>query len=241
MGTPRFNSGATFYFRSSISICPIRQKPIRRRLIYNTGGNHWDRFKSWPLSCDSGCTNRPEPLYLAGNGRLSFTAPTADNHGFDEYTSDPAKPVPYRPRPVVSEDRLGWQTWLVMDQRFVDNRPDVLTYATEPLTKPLQLSGVPEVNLYASTSGSDSDWVVKLIDVFPDTMPSEPAMGGYQLPISLDIFRGRSRKSFEHPVAINPNKPLLYQFGLPTVNHVFLPGHRLMVQIQSSSVSLVRP
>ena len=110
----------------------------------------------------------------------------------------------------------------------------MLTYVSAPLTAPLRLSGAPEVNLYASTSGSDSDWVVKLIDVYPDTVPSQPAMGGYELAISLDIFRGRYRTSFEHPEAITPNQPLLYRFGLPTVNHVFLPGHRIMVQVQST-------
>jgi putative CocE/NonD family hydrolase len=110
----------------------------------------------------------------------------------------------------------------------------VLTYVSEPLTKPLRLSGAPEVNLYASTSGSDSDWVVKLIDVYPGTVPSQPGMGGYELAISLDIFRGRYRNSFEHAEAITPDKPLLYRFGLPTVNHVFEPGHRIMVQVQSS-------
>ncbi|MGB8769363.1 MAG: CocE/NonD family hydrolase C-terminal non-catalytic domain-containing protein, partial [Candidatus Korobacteraceae bacterium] len=104
----------------------------------------------------------------------------------------------------------------------------------EPLTEPLRLSGAPEANLYASTSGSDSDWVVKLIDVYPDTVPSQPEMGGYELPISLDIFRGRYRTSFEHPEAIIPNQPLLYRFGLPTVNHIFKPGHRIMVQVQST-------
>jgi len=203
-------------------------------LIYNTGENHWDRFKSWPLSCDTGCPNKPRPLYLTENGGLSFDAPAASASPSDAYLSDPAKPVPYRPRPVDANDDNGWRTWLVTDQRFVDGRPDVLTYVSEPLTKPLRLSGVPVVNLEASTSGSDSDWVVKLIDVFPDTVPSQPAMGGYELPISLDIFRGRYRTSFEHPEAIAPDKPLLYKFGLPTVNHVLLPGHRIMVQVQSS-------
>ncbi len=153
---------------------------------------------------------------------------------FDEFVSDPAKPVPFRPRPVYAGDEDGWRTWLVMDQRFVDGRSDVLTYMSDPLAKPVRVSGAPEVNLYASTSGSDADWVVKLIDVFPDTVPSQPAMGGYELAISLDIFRGRYRNSFEHPEAIAPDKPLLYRFGLPTVNHVFEPGHRIMVQVQSS-------
>jgi putative CocE/NonD family hydrolase len=203
-------------------------------LIYNTGENHWDRFKSWPLSCDQGCPNRSQPFYLTANGGLSFDSPNATAPKYDEYVSDPSKPVPYRTRPVVSMDTDAWHHWLVDDQRFVDGRPDVLTYVTEPLTAPLRLSGAPEVNLYASTSGSDSDWVVKLIDVYPDTAPSQPAMGGYELAISLDIFRGRYRTSFEHPEAITPNQPLLYRFGLPTVNHVFLPGHRIMVQVQST-------
>jgi putative CocE/NonD family hydrolase len=128
----------------------------------------------------------------------------------------------------------AWREWLVDDQRLVDGRPDVMTYESEPLTAPVRVSGVPEVNLYASTSGSDSDWAVKLIDVYPGTFPSRPIMSGYELSISLDIFRGRYRTSFEHPAAITPNAPLLYKFGLPTVNHVFLPGHRIMVQIQST-------
>jgi len=202
--------------------------------IYNTGENHWDRFKSWPLSCDKGCANRSRPLYLGVNGALSFEAPAADASQYDEYVSDPANPVPYRPRPVVDEDSDAWKRWLVEDQRFVDDRTDVLTYVTPPLKAPLRVSGAPEVNLYASTSGSDSDWVVKLIDVYPGVVPSQTAMGGYELSISLDIFRGRYRTSFEHAEAIAPNQPLLYRFGLPTVNHVFLPGHRIMVQVQSS-------
>ena len=203
-------------------------------LIYNTGENHWDRLKAWPLSCEKGCASASKPLYLTAKGGLSFESPAADAAKFDEYVSDPAKPVPYRPRPVVAADHDAWTTWLVTDQRFVDGRPDVLTYETEPLTAPLRVSGVPEVNLVASTSGTDSDWVVKLIDVYPGTFPSQPAMGGYELPISLDIFRGRYRSSFEHPEAIVADKPLAYTFGLPTVNHVFLPGHRVMVQVQSS-------
>ncbi|MGB6470364.1 MAG: CocE/NonD family hydrolase, partial [Candidatus Acidiferrales bacterium] len=203
-------------------------------LIYNTGENHWDRFPSWPLTCEQGCANKSKPLYLTANGGLSFDIPSDAATKYDEYLSDPSKPVPYRPRPVVGSDGDAWRRWLVDDQRFVDGRPDVLTFVTEPLTSPLRVSGVPEVNLYASTSGTDSDWVVKLIDVYPGTVPSQPAMGGYELSISLDIFRGRYRTSFEHPEAIAPNQPLLYRFGLPTVNHVFLPGHRIMVQVQSS-------
>jgi hypothetical protein len=203
-------------------------------LIYNTGQNHWDRFPAWPLSCDAGCPNQPRQLYLEANGSLSFAPPDAAGSAYDEYVSDPAKPVPYRPRPVDHSDQAAWQTWLVDDQRFVDGRPDVLTYASDPLTAPLRVSGAPVVNLCASTSGSDSDWVVKLIDVFPGTVGADPPMGGYELAISLDIFRGRYRRSFEHPEAIASGKPLLYRFGLPTVNHVFLPDHRVMVQVQST-------
>ncbi|WP_082190394.1 CocE/NonD family hydrolase [Frateuria defendens] len=202
--------------------------------IYNTGENHWDRYQSWPLSCESGCAAKPQPLYLEAGGKLSFAAPKAEDAKYDEYVSDPAKPVPYQPRPVHFADHEAWTRWLLNDQRFVDGRPDVLTFVSEPLTRPLHLGGAPEVNLVAATSGSDSDWAVKLIDVYPDSVPSHPAMGGYELPISLDIFRGRYRESFEHPQAITPNAPLAYRFGLPTVNHVFQPGHRIMVQVQST-------
>ncbi|MFY9733008.1 MAG: CocE/NonD family hydrolase [Candidatus Acidiferrales bacterium] len=212
--------------------------------IYNTGENHWDRFKSWPLSCAGGCANKSKPLYLTENGGLSFdalrdpaaNAPPATK--YDEYVSDPANPVPYRTRPVAPDDGDAWRRWLVDDQRFVDGRTDVLTYVSAPLTKPLRVSGVPEVNLFASTSGTDSDWAVKLIDVYPGTVESQPGMGGYELAISLDIFRGRYRTSFEHAEAIASNQPLLYRFGLPTVNHVFLPGHRVMVQVQSTMFPL---
>ncbi|WP_426287939.1 CocE/NonD family hydrolase [Luteibacter sp. E-22] len=197
-------------------------------LIYNTGENHWDRFKSWPQARSS------RPMYLNANGKLSFEAPGAAEAKYDEYVSDPAKPVPYVPRPVRFADRQSWTTWLVQDQRFVDGRPDVLTYVTEPLTAPLKVAGAPQVNLYASTSGTDSDWVVKLIDVYPDTNASTPTMGGYELAVSMDIFRGRYRESFAEPKALTPNTPLEYRFGLPTVNHTFLPGHRVMVQVQSS-------
>jgi putative CocE/NonD family hydrolase len=206
--------------------------------IYNTGENHWDRLQSWPLACESGCPARSRPLYLTPGFGLSFTAPAErdvrSSAAYDEYVSDPAKPVPYVPRPVRFADSDLWRRWLLTDQRAVADRPDVLTYVTPVLTEPLRVSGAPNVNLVASTSGTDSDWVVKLIDVYPDEMPSQPEMGGYQLAIAMDIFRGRYRESFQTPKAIASNTPLPYTFVLPTVNHVFLPGHRLMVQVQSS-------
>jgi len=206
-------------------------------LIYNTGEDHWDRFMSWPLACETGCATKSKPLYVAAGYALSFTAPatgTQSAGAYDEYVSDPARPVPYTPRPVRFSDADAWRRWLVADQRFVDGRPDVLTYVMPPLTEPLRVSGPPVVHLTASTSGTDSDWVVKLIDVYPDEVPSQPEMGGYQLSIATDIFRGRYRDSFERPQAITANTPLPYAFALPTVNHVFKPGHRIMVQVQST-------
>ncbi len=205
-------------------------------LIYNTGENHWDRLKSWPLACETGCAVKSKPLYLTAGFGLSFTAP-ADSKGgaaFDEYVSDPAKPVPYLPRPVVFADHPAWTRWLVTDQRFVDGRPDVLSYVTPELTEPVHIAGAPVVNLVASTSGTDSDWAVKLIDVYPDEVPSQPEMGGYELGIAIDIFRGRYRENFETAKPIAANTPLTYKFTLPNADHVFLPGHRIMVQVQST-------
>ena len=120
------------------------------------------------------------------------------------------------------------------DQRETSGRPDVVSFVTDALTAPVKISGQPQVNLIASTSGTDSDWVVKLIDVYPDEVAAQPALGGYQLMVSADIFRGRYRESFETARAIAADRPLPYRFALPTANHVFLPGHRIMVQVQSS-------
>ncbi|HYG05031.1 MAG TPA: CocE/NonD family hydrolase [Stenotrophomonas sp.] len=203
-------------------------------LVYNTGANHWDRLQQWPLSCAQGCAAQSKSLYLQPGGKLSFQAPAAGQGEYEEYVSDPAKPVPFVPRPVHFGDRDMWTTWLVQDQRFVDGRPDVLTFVSEPLTEPLKIGGVPVVNLQASTSGSDSDWVVKLIDVYPDENASAPKMGGYELAVSMAIFRGRYREGFETAKPLTPNQPLAYRFDLPNANHVFKPGHRVMVQVQSS-------
>ncbi|WP_312511615.1 CocE/NonD family hydrolase [Massilia sp.] len=202
-------------------------------LSYQTGTDGWQRLQRWPLSCAEGCPARTENLYLQDGFGLAFSAPQGEG-GYDEYVSDPAKPVPFVPRPVRMHDADIWKPWLVSDQRFVADRPDVLTYVSAPLSAPLQLSGAPAVDLFASTSGTDADWVVKLIDVYPDEVPSRPELGGYQLPLAMDIFRGRYRDSLEHPAPLASGQPLRYRFALPNVNHVILPGHRLMVQIQSS-------
>ncbi|HET7152008.1 MAG TPA: CocE/NonD family hydrolase, partial [Candidatus Acidoferrum sp.] len=179
------------------------------------------------------------PLYLEAGLKLSFSEPSAAGarSEYDEYVSDPAKPVPYRARPsqpVGYSGRFTWPQWLVDDQREASGRPDVLAFVSDELKQPVKISGQPVANLIASTTGTDSDWVVKLIDVYPDEVAGQEEMGGYQLMVSADIFRGRYRESLETPKAITPDKPLLYRFALPTANHVFLPGHRIMIQIQSS-------
>ena len=203
--------------------------------IYDTGADHWDKPSVYPVSCEQGCPVPSKAMYLNAASRLSLVPPSTGNAAkFDEYVSDPTKPVPYRPRPVDDEDAKGWSTWLVTDQRFVDGRPDVLTYQSEPLSEPMKLSGEPVVHLVASTTGTDSDWVVKLIDVEPDRIAPPIELSGYELPVSLDIFRGRYRTSFEHPEPIKPNEPLTYVFALPMVNHTFQSGHRIMVQVQST-------
>jgi hypothetical protein len=198
--------------------------------IYNTGENHWDRFTTWPLACEQGCASPLRPIYLQANGALGFDKASA---GGDSYVSDPDKPVPHLPRPVNFNDGR-WGDWLVSDQRHADGRTDVMTYQTEVLTAPVRLSGAPIADIFAKTTGTDGDFVVKLIDVYPEEVATDPKMGGYQLPISLDIFRGRYRNSFAKPSAIPAGKTQRYRFRLPTVNHVFQPGHRIMVQVQSS-------
>jgi putative CocE/NonD family hydrolase len=207
-----------------------------RVLVYETGADKWQRYDQWPRSCQSGCPAKSKALYLLPGGKLSFDAPATTAEKFDEYISDPAKPVPYRPRPTISSGLpdSGWDEWLVDDQRPAASRPDVLVYATEPLQKPVRIAGAPLARLFASTSGSDADWVVKVIDVWPDEVPAHPAMGGYQQMLSADILRGRFRVDPSKPEAIAANKTLPYSINLPNAHHTFLPGHRIMVQVQSS-------
>ncbi len=202
--------------------------------IYNTGENHWDRLKDWPGACEAKCAAPLQPLYLQAGFGLGFAVPGETGKAVDSYVSDPAKAVPYIPRPVRFSDSARWQQWLVSDQRVVADRPDVLVYQTPALTSSVKIQGAPVAELFAATTGTDADWVVKLIDAYPDEVPSQPEMSGYQLPISMDIFRGRYRKSFEQASAIPANSVEKYRFVLPTADHTFLPGHRIMVQIQSS-------
>src|SRR5581483_1356051 len=204
---------------------------------YETGTNTWERLPAWPAGCADGCAVKPTPLYLEAGLKLDFAAPKSGDAAFEEYVSDPAKPVPFRARPIQPVGYgtgYTWADWLVDDQREQSGRPDVLAFTSDVLTAPVKISGQPIANLVASTSGTDSDWVIKVIDVYPDEVAGQPEMGGYQLMVSADIFRGRYRESLETPKALVADKPLLYKFALPMANHVFLPGHRIMVQIQSS-------
>jgi putative CocE/NonD family hydrolase len=244
LGALRFGSDTAAYFRQEI-LRPFLDHYLKDNApkmdvapvtAFETGTNTWRRLESWPAGCARGCTIKPTPLYLSAGLKAGFNAPKAGDAAYDEYVSDPSKPVPYRARPArpsYASDST-WSRWLVDDQREASGRQDVLAFVSDTLTEPVKIAGQPVANLFASTSGTDSDWVVKLIDVYPDEVADEPALGGYQLMIAADIFRGRYRESLETPKAIEPDKPLLYRFALPTANHVFLPGHRIMVQIQSS-------
>jgi putative CocE/NonD family hydrolase len=205
-------------------------EPIPPVLIYNAAENHWDKFSDWPGAAADSLT----PLYLEKDAGLSFDKPGTARNQEDSYVSDPAKPVPFLETPVSMQDHPRWATWLVQDQRFAATRPDVLTYRTPVLERAVTVEGAPIADLFVKTTGTDADFVVKLIDVYPPSDVAQPTMGGYQLAISLDIFRGRYRNSFEHPSPIPAGKVQEYKFRLPTVNYVFKPGHRIMVQIQSS-------
>jgi putative CocE/NonD family hydrolase len=241
LGVLKWGSDTALYFRREI-LRPFLDQYLKDGApkadvaavtTFESGTNTWRRLPAWPAGCASGCTIKPTPLYLGADLRLGFTAPAASDTAFEEYVSDPAKPVPFRPRPIDQEG-AGWANWLVDDQREASGRPDVLVFVSDALTAPVKVSGQPIANLVASTSGTDSDWVVKLIDVYPDEVAGQPGLGGYQLMVSADIFRGRYRESFETPKPIAASQPLPYRITLPTANHVFLPGHRLMVQVQSS-------
>ena len=211
-----------------------------RVLVYETGANEWRKYDAWPRACASGCAQQSKSLYLLPGGKLGFDKSAMRGAEYDEYVSDPAKPVPYRLRPTLagSDKDSTWGEWLADDQRNFAARTDVLVYETEPLQSPVRVAGQPFAHLFASTSGTDSDWVVKIIDVWPDQEPYHSNMGGYQQMISADIFRGRYRRDPSKPEALKPNEALRYDIRLPQVNHTFLPGHRMMVQIQSSWFTL---
>ncbi len=240
LGAIRFGSDTGTWFRQNV-LRPFldhylkddapADDQVAKVTVFETGANRWQKLDAWPAA------PAMKPLYLEAGFGLSFSESPANSAAFDEYVSDPAKPVPFRARPsqpVGYEPPFTWTQWLVDDQREDSGRTDVLTYTSDVLTAPVHILGQAVANLVASTSGTDSDWVVKLIDVYPDEVAGQPNLGGYQLPIAMDIFRGRYRESFSSPKPIEPGKPLVYRFLLPAANHVFLPGHRIMVQVQSS-------
>jgi putative CocE/NonD family hydrolase len=245
LGAVKFGSDTARHFRQTI-LRPFLDQYLKDGApkadvapvtAFETGTNTWRRYSAWPPRAEDGGAVRETPLYLRAGLKLSRTAPAAGEAAFEEYVSDPAKPVPFRARPIQPMgygEGNTWSQWLVDDQREASGRPDVVTFLSDPLTAPMRIRGEPVVNLVASTSGTDSDWVVKLIDVYPDEVAGDAVMGGYQLMIAADILRGRYREGFETARPIAPNTPLPYRFTLPTVNHVFLPGHRVMVQVQSS-------
>jgi putative CocE/NonD family hydrolase len=244
LGAIKFDGDTGRWFRRTVLLPFLdahlkddgRKAEIAPVTVYETGANQWRRYDRWPQSCAEGCPNVSRKLYLVAGSKLSFAAPASDSVGFDEYISDPQKPVTYRPRPIrptYAEDST-WRRWLVDDQRFAGDRSDVLVYTGDVLTAPVRIAGQPIAHLFAATSGTDADWVVKLIDVYPDEVPGQVELGGYQLPIAMDILRGRYRIDPSHPTAIPANRVLEYSLKLPHADHVFLPGHRIMVQIQSS-------
>jgi hypothetical protein len=236
-----FGSDTGLYFRQNIE-APwfafwLKDKgklPLKEALLFQTGSDTWTAFDSWPPR-----KAQTRNLYFREDGRLSFDAPqTTTAETSDSYLSDPAHPVPNRHRPVdmtYPEDHPGsWYTWLVQDQRFVDQRPDVLTWQTDALIEDVTVAGKVAAKLFASTTGSDSDWIVKLIDVYPEKVASDWRLSGYELMIADEIFRGRFRNSFEKPEPITPGEVTPFTIDLHTANHVFKKGHRIMVQVQST-------
>jgi putative CocE/NonD family hydrolase len=198
---------------------------------FQTGSNTWKSYDKWPPA-----TTTKQKLYFHNDGKLSLEAPSANSEAYDEYVSDPAHPVPYRPRPI--EQTYGphsrWYTWLVEDQRFVEGRPDVLSWQTEVLDKDFTVTGSIFAKLFASSTGTDADWVVKLIDVYPAEYPKDATMGGYQLMVANEVFRGRFRNGFDKPEPLTPGKVETFTIDMRQANHVFKKGHRIMVQVQST-------
>ena len=236
LGPVDFGSETSAYYRKEVMAKfmahYLKGRPdpnLSEALTFRTGDNKWVRNDAWPPK--QNVVGRS--LYFQANGKLSFETPTSkDTSAFDSYISDPANPVPYRQRPILL--RSGWTTWQVNDQRFAADRPDVLNWETEVLTDDVTVSGKITANLFASTTGTDSDWIVKLIDVYPENYTADPTMSGYELMIAGDVLRGRYRNSLEKPEPIPANSVQHYKIGFPANDHVFKKGHRIMVQVQSS-------
>jgi uncharacterized protein len=242
LGSVRFDAKTSVYYRENVELpffnCILKDKCDRKlpeALVFETGSNKWREYDQWPPK-----NVQKQALYLAGNGRLTFSSDRAAE-GFDEYISDPSRPVPY----INGVANGMTREYMVDDQRFARTRSDVLVYQSEVLTEPVTVAGPITATLYVSTTGTDSDFIVKLIDVFPNNTPdpnpnpTTVKMGGYQMLVRGEPMRARFRNSFEKPEAMVPNQVTKVEFTLPDVNHSFLKDHKIMVQIQSSWFPLV--
>jgi putative CocE/NonD family hydrolase len=237
LGRIKFESDTGEYYRARVQapffahyLKDKGNEPPPEARVFQTGSNRWETYDAWP---PKGAT--PRKLYFHSGGKLAFTPPVEAEKAADEYVSDPANPVPYRPRPVrPTYPGPEWPVWMVQDQRFTQARPDVLSYETEPLAEDILVAGSMSVKLFASTSGTDSDWIVRLIDVYPQEYPKEPEMGGYQLLIAGEPVRARFRKSLDKPEPVVPNQVEEYTIDLNWRNHRFQKGHKIMVQVSSS-------
>jgi putative CocE/NonD family hydrolase len=233
LGPLKWNGDTTADFRKNVLIPFFDQylkdkkpaHPLPPVMVFEPSEKRWESLSNWPG------VQHLTPMFLGASHQLSFDHPTA---GEDSYVSDPAKPVPFVPQPIRFSDEDQWRTWLVHDQRFATSRPDVITFQTAPLDHAVRLQGNPIADIFAKITGTDVDFVVKIIDVYPPSYAEQPEMGGYELPISMDIFRGRYRHDLAAPSPIPAGEVQEYKFGLPPVNYVFQPGHRIMVQIQST-------
>lgn len=244
LGPIEFGSPTAQFFRDSV-MAPFFARHLKdgpalsipEALVFEAGSNVWKRYDTWPPK--QGVAQRP--LYLREGGALSFTPPTATAPAFDAYVSDPARPVPYRPRPIQMTYGPGstWSTWLTDDQRFVHNRPDVLSWELPTLTEDLTIAGDLSVTLHVATTGSDADFVVKLIDVYPDSGMQDRRMNGYQFMVANDVTRARFRKDPAKPVALTPGVPEAVTVDLHTQAYTFRKGHKVMVQVQSTWFPLI--
>jgi putative CocE/NonD family hydrolase len=244
LGPMGFGSDTGLYFRQHIlrpfldhylldSAPPENIAPVN---AFESGTNQWLKLQSWPQGCEGTCSIQHVVMHLLPGAKLSEASPARDD-AYSAYVSDPAKPVPFIQRPIhllVDGEAMAWRNWLASDQREASTRPDVLSFTTDRLTAPVKIAGEPFAELIASITGTDVDFVVKVIDVYPDEVAGQPALGGYQLMVSADILRGRFRHAPDKPEAVPAQERQEYDFALPNANHVFLPGHRIMVQVQST-------
>ncbi|MCG6956157.1 MAG: CocE/NonD family hydrolase [Gemmatimonadetes bacterium] len=241
LGPIDFGSATSEYYRKNVQapwfaywLKDQGTLDLPEALTFESGTDTWQRWDAWPPKEQTEDRN----LYFHADGRLSFDAPSSSAEGgFDSYVSDPAHPVPYRHRPIQETYGPGstWRTWLVEDQRFVDeDRPDVLSWKSDVLDSDVTIAGEIVAHLAAATTGTDGDWVVKLIDEYPERYPQDWGLAGYELMVSNEVFRGRYRDGFETPKPIAADSVLDYSWSLHTQDYTFRKGHRIMIQVQST-------